>query len=158
MDCFAQIIQKFQPNLNIYIYIYVIMINQSSFSSLQNFKTRIIIWQVRTYKLKQTNYPYMCCDMIGIQLHCYEPINIELLGETYSVKCFDKLVTQFLHLTDDGAKPRNQSQVGLVQYIFVCCVCKSVDSNCIKPFCSKQKLSSLDPCGVLCIPRFFSTG
>ena len=47
------------------------------------------------------------CDMIGILLHRYEPINIELLGETYSVKCLDKLVTQFLHLTDDGAKPRN---------------------------------------------------
>ena len=45
------------------------------------------------------------CDMIGILLHRYEPINIELLGETYSVKCFDKLVTQFLHLTDDGANP-----------------------------------------------------
>ena len=56
----------------------------------------------------------LSCDMIGILLHRYEPINVELLGETYSVKCFDKLVTQFLHLTDDGAKPRNYSQVGLV--------------------------------------------
>ena len=43
--------------------------------------------------------------MIGILLHRFKPINVELLGETYSVKCFDKLVTYFLHLTDDGAKP-----------------------------------------------------
>ena len=49
----------------------------------------------------------LSCYMIGILLHRYEPINVELLGETYSVKCFDKLGTKFLHLTDDGAKPRN---------------------------------------------------
>ena len=56
---------------------------------------------------KLANWIFLSCDMIGILLHRYEPINVELLGETYSVKCFDKLVTQFLHLTDDGAKPRN---------------------------------------------------
>ena len=45
--------------------------------------------------------------MIGILLQRYEPINVELLGETYSVKYFDKLVTYILHLTDDGANTRN---------------------------------------------------
>ena len=46
----------------------------------------------------------LSCDMIGILLHCYEPINVELLGGNISVKCFDKLVSQLLQLTDAGKK------------------------------------------------------
>ena len=60
-------------------------------------------------KLRSLRIGILSIDVIGILLHRYKPINVELLGETYSVKCFDKLVTQFLHLTDhdDGAKPQN---------------------------------------------------
>ena len=40
---------------------------------------------------KLANWIFLSCDMIGILLHVYELINVELLGKTYSVKYFDKL-------------------------------------------------------------------
>ena len=52
---------------------------------------------------KLANWIFLSCDMIGT-IARLRTNQRRITGETFSVKCFDKLVTQFLHLTDDGAK------------------------------------------------------